>query len=117
MKRTFINSELFTRQTTGVLTEEALRIVQLEIMQGQGKTIPGTNGLQKIRCRGDGRGKRSGWRIVFADYPAYGITVLLVGFPKNVKENLSPEETNELKRIKKQMDLTMEMKYGSKKAK
>lgn len=81
-------------------------------MNGLGKTIAGTGGLRKIRCGGEGQGKRGGWRVVFADYPNYGVVILIVAFRKNVQENLTAEQVRDLRQIKEIMDREIERKYG-----
>ena len=66
MKRVFIESEFFTKLTAKVSDSE-LRRLQQDIMDGQGATISGTGGLQKLRMATSARGKSGSMRVVIAD--------------------------------------------------
>jgi hypothetical protein len=81
--------------------------MQREIMQHKGDLVPGTGGLKKIRCATPGQGKSGGIRVLFADYPRAGLTLLVAAFAKNVKENLSPAERNVLAQLKAALDRAM----------
>ena len=85
------------------------QVVAMEhgIMRGAGKTIPGTGGLRKIRCGAEGRGKSGGVRVIFADYPGAGVTFLLAAFGKKEKSDLTGEERNSLRQIKRILDRQM----------
>jgi hypothetical protein len=86
------------------VSDEHLRELQRQIMQGAGDVIQGTGGLRKIRCAIAGHGKSGGLRVVFADYPATGKCILVAAFAKNVKENLSKAERNILAQTKLMLD-------------
>jgi len=114
MKRLFVELPAFTAQVRAVKFSDAqLRGLQQDIAGGRGDVIPGTGGLKKVRCAREHGGKRGGWRVVFADYPLWGVTLLVLAFPKNVKANLSPAEAGDLKRLKALLDREMEVRYGS----
>jgi hypothetical protein len=105
MKRTFIEFAAVRRalESAGV-SDEAVRAMQLQIMQGGGDMIRGTGGLCKIRCAAAGRGKSGGVRIIFADYPEIGLCLLVAAFAKNVRENLDQAEQNDLAKLKAALD-------------
>jgi len=105
MKRVFVELPAFMRLVQDKrITDEVLRDLQNDIMIVGGNVIPGTGGLAKIRVPGSGRGKSGGLRVVYADYPAWGVTVLIVAYPKNVKVKLSGEEKKILKALKRRLD-------------
>lgn len=116
MRRTFIELRFFSARANSLgLGDEQLRELQADIVLEGGAVIPGTGGLRKIRWAGKHGGKRGGYRVIFADYPAWGIAVLITVFAKNVKENLSAAETRHLKILKAALDQELEEQYGPKK--
>jgi hypothetical protein len=99
MKRTFINSEIFTRVfdkliDEGKLLQEDFENCEKELLQEpkKGTVIPRMGGLRKIRIKSASGGKSGGFRLDYLDFPDSGITYYIVIYPKNVKEDLSPEE-------------------------
>ena len=90
-------------QKSGV-SDEQIQDMEQSIMAGGGDPIKGTGGLKKIRCGAEGRGKRGGVRIVFADYPRHGKTHLVTAWSKGDKETLSKSDRNALKQVKKDLD-------------
>jgi mRNA-degrading endonuclease RelE of RelBE toxin-antitoxin system len=105
VKRTFKELSAFTKLVkNGKISDELLKDLQSDIMLLGGDTMPRTGGLMKIRLPGSGRGKRGGIRVIYADYPAQNITVLIVAYFKNIKVTLSGEETKILKALKLRLD-------------
>lgn len=105
MKRTFVEfSRVREALEAAAVPAEARRQMELAIMRGEGDTIAGTGGLKKIRCAGSGRGKSGGVRVVFADYPEAGWTLLLAAYPKNVQANLTPSERAAMRQAKQTLD-------------
>jgi len=105
VKRVFVELPAFRRLVESKrITDEVLRDLQNDIMTVGGDTIPGTGGLVKIRISGSGRGKSGGLRVVYADYPARGVTVLIVAYFKNVKTKLSGAEKGILRTLKRRLD-------------
>lgn len=113
MKRVFVELRAFSRVVHAAgWRDDQLSTLQRGIMSGAGSTIAGTGGLRKIRSGEEGRGKRGGWRVVFADYPAWSVTVLICAYPKSAKEDLTPDEKKELRDLKGQLDAELERRYG-----
>jgi hypothetical protein len=112
--RTFVESHSFRRVTAGELDDEGLRRLENDIVQGGGATIPGTAGYKKIRCATGQSGKRGGWRVVFADYPQFGITYLVMAFRKSVRSDLSSAERAALLSAKSRLDQEVELTHGPK---
>ena len=74
------------------------------IMVGLGETIVHAAGIKKIRCGTEGKGKRGGVRVLFADYPQAGKTYLLAALGKAERANFSKSELKILRDLKKQLD-------------
>jgi hypothetical protein len=108
MKRTFVEFAAVRRvlESEGI-SDDAIRLMQLQIMRGAGDVVQGTGGLRKIRCATPGHGKSGGIRVVFADYPEAGKCLLLAAFAKNVRGNLSRGEQNDLMKLKAALDRQM----------
>jgi len=116
MKRLFIESPYFTEAVRAEgIPDEEVHELQDDIMAGRGDAIPGTGGVRKIRWARAGAGKRGGRRALFADYPDFGVTMLLTFYAKNIKGNLSPSEVPDWKRVKEAMDVRIRSTYGKQK--
>lgn len=116
MKRPFIEFPEFSRLVKdGKLSDQTLKSLQNEIMSHGGAVIPGTGGLRKLRAAGSGRGKSGGARVIYADYPEYAVAVLITAYFKNVKENLTGEESRILAALKRRLDEQIGVRYGKKK--
>jgi hypothetical protein len=96
-----METEAFARQATKVgLTEDERHEIAglLSEEPTRGDLIPGTGGARKFRFAKDGKGKRTGYRIIsyFAaqDVPVFLLDVL----DKGDRLNLSQDEKNQLKK-------------------
>lgn len=58
--------------------------------------IKGTGGARKVRFAANEHGKRSGARVVYVDVVVDSQVYLLTAYPKNVKDNLTSDETKAL---------------------
>lgn len=99
MKRMFINSDIFTRFfdrfiKEGKLLQKDFEDFENELMKDpkKGEVIPGMSGLRKTRIKSASKGKRGGFRIDYLDFPEIGLIYYIVIYPKNLKEDLDPEE-------------------------
>ncbi|MBO4242202.1 MAG: addiction module toxin RelE, partial [Clostridiales bacterium] len=64
----------------------------------QGAVIEGTGGARKIRIKLDcNHGKSSGGRVVYLDVFELCKLYLLFAYPKNVQEDLTPEQKRRIK--------------------
>lgn len=115
MSRTFIESHDFAhRRIAARVSDERLRRLQNDILATGGVVIPGTGGVRKIRWADEHRGKSGSWRVIFVDYPQFGVVVLMTAFEKAEKPDLNMLERNTLRIIKAHIDLDMEREHGSK---
>jgi hypothetical protein len=103
----------FTRLVVGKeISERQVVAIQEGILNGGGKTMSGTGGVKKIRCEGEGRGKSGGWRVLFADYDQYEVTVLIWAFPKNEQAELTEPQKKVVRSLKAELDREIRVKYG-----
>lgn len=64
-----------------------------------GDVIEGTGGARKLRVQLEGRGKRSGGRVIYLDVFEQENLYLLFAYPKNVQENLTPEQKKAIRNM------------------
>lgn len=64
-----------------------------------GDVIQGTGGARKLRIQLDGSGKSGGGRVIYLDIFEKEKLYFLFAYPKNVQENLTPEQKNTIKKI------------------
>ena len=96
-----IETPIFTRQLLATLSDDEYRELQRGLLghPEAGKVIPGSGGLRKLRWAFDGRGKRGGVRLIYYWFTAQGSLLLLFIYPKNVQDDLKPDQLKQLKRI------------------
>ncbi len=95
----FVELPLFNKHVS--FTDEELRALQNEIVINPecGALIPGSGGLRKLRAGFDGRGKRGGARVIYYVQISESVCYLLLAYPKNVQDNLTPEQARQLKKL------------------
>lgn len=96
-----IETPIFTKQLLSTLSDDEYRLFQNVLMErpDAGKVIPGSAGLRKLRWAAEGRGKRGGLRVIYYWFTARGSILLLFIYPKNVQDNLTPDQLKQLKKI------------------
>jgi hypothetical protein len=106
MKRTCINSPAFTRIYDQLIAEHKLSEqdfvdFEQELLKDpkKGSVIPRLEGLRKARLKSTSKGKRGGFRVDYLDFPDEEVLYYVVLYPKNVKDNLSPEEEKIILRL------------------
>ena len=65
----------------------------------KGDVIQGTGGARKLRIQLEGRGKRGGGRVIYLDVFEKEKLYLLLAYPKNVQDNLTPAQEKVIKDI------------------
>ncbi len=90
----FKETTVFTKQVKQLLDPESYRLLQMKLVVDPeaGALIPGTGGLRKIRWQGSGRGKRGGIRAIYYWATRDDVLLMLLAYPKNVRDDLSPEQ-------------------------
>jgi hypothetical protein len=96
-----IKTPIFSKQLLATLSDDEYRELQRGLLghPEAGKVIPGSGGLRKLRWAFDGRGKRGGVRLIYYWFTAQGNLLLLFMYPKNVQDDLTPDQLRQLKRI------------------
>lgn len=99
----FIESPIFSRIVYDYLSEEEYAALQwtLAVRPEQGKIIPGSGGLRKVRWAAKGKGKRGGTRIIYYWQQADGEIWMLTIYAKNEAENIP---AHILKKLKEAME-------------
>jgi hypothetical protein len=62
-----------------------------------GKVIQGSGGIRKLRWAGSGRGKRGGLRVIYYWWVAKDRISMLMVYPKNERDDLTPSQVKQLK--------------------
>lgn len=96
-----IETSIFTRCITALLSDEEYRLLQSQLIQkpDAGKIIQGSGGLRKLRWSAGGRGKRGGIRVVYYWLVLREVVLLLFAYSKNEQDDLTPEQLKQLKKI------------------
>jgi hypothetical protein len=96
-----IETPIFTKRIQELLTNDEYRLFQAHLVNRTdvGKIIPGSGGLRKLRWSGGGHGKRGGIRSIYYWFVSQDIILLLYAYPKNERDDLTPEQLKQLKKI------------------
>ena len=97
----FIETSVFTRQLRELLPDDEYRNLQLALLlrPEAGPIIPGGGGLRKIRWGLPGKGKRGGVRMIYYWDKARDCIYMLLIYPKNRQENLTPDQLRTLRKL------------------
>lgn len=97
----FIETSIFTRQLTALLTDDEYSQLQVALSAhpGMGTVIQQSGGLRKIRWSMSGRGKRGGVRAIYYWVVAEDQILMLFIYPKNEKGDLTPQQLKVLREI------------------
>jgi mRNA-degrading endonuclease RelE of RelBE toxin-antitoxin system len=101
MRFVFRETSIFTRQITGLLSDDELNALQWALIADPacGDLIRSSGGLRKMRWAGSGRGKRGGLRVIYYWNLPDSTILLLLAYPKSEQDNLTPEQLKILKSI------------------
>jgi mRNA-degrading endonuclease RelE of RelBE toxin-antitoxin system len=97
----FVETPVFTKELLQLVTEEDYRALQLALLfrPEQGRLIPGTGGLRKLRWTAGGRGKRGGCRIIYYWERKQQTIYMLFIYAKSKQEDLTPAQARMLSRL------------------
>ena len=97
----FIETSIFTRQVTTLLTDDEYSQLQVALSAHPevGSIIPQSGGLRKIRWSMSGRGKRGGVRAIYYWVVAQDQILMLFMYPKNEKDDLTQTQLKILREI------------------
>ena len=98
-----IETSVFTRQVRKRLTNEEYRHLQNALLKrpNLGTVIRGSGGLRKMPWSMQGRGKRGGVRVIYYWAVQQNQLLMLLIYPKNVQDNLTPDQLKMLRKIVK----------------
>jgi len=101
----FIETPTFSRLIAALLPDEEYTRLQVELVKrpDAGDLIKDGGGIRKLRWKRTGTGKSSGIRVIY-----YWITdddqiLMLVAYPKSIKDNLTDKETAILHKLVKEL--------------
>ena len=96
-----VETPIFTREITELLPDDEYRGVQLALLfrPEQGPLIPRGGGLRKIRWKRSGAGKRGGLRLIYFWDKEHDTIYMLLVYPKNEQEDLTPSQLRILSKL------------------
>lgn len=96
----FVETTVFTRRITEVLSDETYGLLQQALLRRpeQGNIIEGTNGLRKLRWNEKGRGKRGSLRIIYYWHSGRELFLMLYVYRKNEQNDLTAKQKETLAR-------------------
>jgi len=99
----FVETSVFTKRIARLGLEEALRRLQLELLENPaaGDLDPGTGGLRKVRIADPtrGKGKRGGARVHYLWLPHRDVIYLLFAYSKDEDDTLSEHQKKALRAV------------------
>jgi mRNA-degrading endonuclease RelE of RelBE toxin-antitoxin system len=97
----FVETPIFTREVTGMLSDDEYRGVQLALLlrPEQGPLIPKSGGLRKIRWKRSSAGKRGGLRLIYYWDKDNETIYMLFVYPKSDQEDLTPSQLRTLRKL------------------
>lgn len=96
-----IETSMFTRRIKELMSDDDYKDLQEALVNrpDMGAIIQGTGGLRKVRWKLEGRGKSGGIRAIYYWVTADEHIYMLLAYPKNEQDNLTPEQKKALKTI------------------
>ena len=102
MTREFVYTQPFRRSWKAMgLTEEDLRMLEKMLLTNPqiGDVIEGTGGARKMRIQMESRGKSGGGRVIYVDVFEAEKLYLLLAYPKNVQDDLTPDQKKQVRKL------------------
>jgi mRNA-degrading endonuclease RelE of RelBE toxin-antitoxin system len=97
----FVETPIFTKELRSAVPDDDYQALQTALLlrPEQGRLIPKTGGLRKVRWIGKGHGKSGGYRIIYYWDRATETIYMLYLYPKNRQENLTPLQAKLLSKL------------------
>lgn len=99
MKRKITPLRAFEKNINKLIEQHKLHVNDFEEFKkdlakhpDSGDLIAGTGGVRKTRLKSASKGKRGGFRICYLDEPLHEEIFLILIYPKNVQEDLTPQK-------------------------
>jgi hypothetical protein len=101
----FRETAWFTRHVLEYLDDESYAQLQGYLLQRPeaGDLIQGSGGIRKVRWTAVGKGKRGGTRVIYYLASSRGLFLMLDIYSKSEKEDLTPDELKELRKLVKEL--------------
>ena len=102
----FVRLPSFERTAEDVLSEEDIRELELILLAEprKGKVVRDTGGVRKVRAAPEGRGKSGGARVIYLYVEAREKIYLLLCYPKNEQDDLTPEQSRRIRALVAQLE-------------
>jgi len=93
-----VETDIYLSKARKIMSESEMETVvsMISARPMAGDVIQGTAGLRKLRIPLQGRGKRSGGRVIYWYYNEGYPAVLMWAFAKNEADDLSPSQKKQL---------------------
>lgn len=101
----FIETPTFTRLIADLLDDDEYSKMQMELVKRPdvGDLIKNGGGIRKLRWKRAGTGKSGGIRVIYYWLTEDNQILMLVAYPKSVKDNLTDKETAILRNLVKEL--------------
>ncbi|MBR1404802.1 MAG: type II toxin-antitoxin system RelE/ParE family toxin [Treponema sp.] len=102
MTREFVYTAIFRKCWNSMgLNDESLRELENHLLKNPspGAVVQGTGGARKLRFQLGTHGKSGGARIIYVDIFEKERLYLLFAYPKNVQDDLTPEQKKSIKQM------------------
>ena len=101
----FIETPTFTRLIVTLLEDDEYSKLQDELVMrpNAGDLIKDGGGIRKLRWKRAGTGKRGGIRVIYYWLTEDEQILMLLAYPKNLKDNLIDQETALLRKLVKEL--------------
>lgn len=102
MKRKFIHTIPFRKSwaAMGLNDDDLVRLEEILLEEPRaGDVIQDTGGARKLRIQLEGRGTRGGGRVIYVDIFEREHLYLLLAYPKNVQDDLTPEQKKMIRQM------------------
>lgn len=97
----FQETPVFTKLIKELMSDEHYRGLQSHLVEhpDAGALMEDTGGLRKLRWSLPGTGKSGGVRVIYYWRTANDQLLMLLVYPKSAKDNLTPAEKKQLRKI------------------
>lgn len=97
----FFETPIFTKLIQKLISDTQYHLLQLQLSMRpeSGEMIKGSGGIRKLRWFGSGRRKRGGIRVIYYYFTDGEQVYMLYAYPKNKKDDLTPDQLKQLKQI------------------
>lgn len=101
----FIETPTFSRLIVALLDDDEYSKLQVELAKRPdlGDLIKNGGGIRKLRWKRTGTGKSGGIRVIYYWLTEDNQILMLVAYPKSVKDNLTDKETAILRNLVKEL--------------